>query len=90
MLLNVEEPDLVLICETWCNSDVTNAMLNVPGYFIEPDLRVGRKDGSGPSCLARTRLVTTCLIQTHLIHTCLVTPCLDNNLPYKQLALKTH
>jgi len=44
ILLNDEKPDLVLICETWCNSDVTNAMLNVPGYFIEPDLRVDRKD----------------------------------------------
>ena len=44
ILSNDEEPDLVLICETWCNSDVTNAMLNVPGYFIEPDLRVDRKD----------------------------------------------
>ena len=44
ILLNDEEPDLVMICETWCNSDVTIATLNVPGYFIEPDLHVIRKN----------------------------------------------
>ena len=44
LLINDRNPDLILITETWCNEDITNAMLNVPGYSIEPDLRVDRRD----------------------------------------------
>ena len=35
---------MVLICESWCNADISNAMLNMDGYFIEPDLRMDRRD----------------------------------------------
>ena len=39
-----QDPDIVIITETWCNSDINNAFLNLPGYFIDPDLRVDRSD----------------------------------------------
>ena len=29
-----EKPDLILITETWCNSDITDAFLSLPGYSI--------------------------------------------------------
>ena len=29
ILLNEQKPDLVLICETWCNDETTLAMLNI-------------------------------------------------------------
>ena len=38
------EPDLVLVTETWCNSDVNNAYLDIPGYELLPDLRMDRCD----------------------------------------------
>ena len=44
ILLNDHDPDLVLICETWCNKDISNAFLNIPGYFIDNDLRLDRED----------------------------------------------
>ena len=37
ILINDSDPDLILITETWCNEDISNAMLNVTGYFIEPE-----------------------------------------------------
>ena len=41
------EPDLILITETWCNSDITNAHLCIAGYELQPDLRVDREDTKG-------------------------------------------
>ena len=41
------EPDLILITETWCNNDITNAYLSVAGYELQPDLRVDREDTNG-------------------------------------------
>jgi len=38
------KPDIILVTETWCNSNVSNAYLNIPGYQIQPDLRSDRKD----------------------------------------------
>jgi hypothetical protein len=40
-------PDLVLITESWCNDNVTNALLTMPGYDVVPDLRVDRQDTAG-------------------------------------------
>ena len=42
--MNDLDPDLVLICETWCNKDISNAFLNIPGYFIDNDLRLDGED----------------------------------------------
>ena len=43
-LISEHDPDLILITESWCNKDTTNAFLNVPGYYIDPDLRLDRID----------------------------------------------
>ena len=34
----------VLIAETWLNDDTNTVMLNIEGYYIDPDLRLDRKD----------------------------------------------
>ena len=44
MLLTEHDPDFVLITETWLNKDSNTAMLNIEGYYIEPDLRMDRRD----------------------------------------------
>ena len=44
ILINDHKPDLILITETWCNSTITNAMLNIQGYYIDPSLRSDRTD----------------------------------------------
>jgi hypothetical protein len=38
------EPDLILITETWCNAEITDAYLNLPGYEVQQDLRRDRTD----------------------------------------------
>ena len=38
------DPDILLICETWCNSDIDNAILSLPGYDLINDLRRDRTD----------------------------------------------
>lgn len=43
ILLNDKQPDLVLICETWCNEQISR-ILNIDGYYIDPDLRFDRRD----------------------------------------------
>ena len=44
VLINDSDPDVILITETWCSDEISNAMLNIPGYFIEPELRRDRTD----------------------------------------------
>jgi hypothetical protein len=38
------EPVIVFICETWCNTDIPNASLNINGYKFQTDLRIDRAD----------------------------------------------
>ena len=38
------EPDVVLVTETWCNSEINNAYLGLNGYELQPDLRLDRCD----------------------------------------------
>ena len=38
------DPDIILLCETWCNDNVTNAFLNLPGFDLITDLRKDRTD----------------------------------------------
>ena len=41
------EPDLILLTESWCNEEISNAFLTIPGYEIQQDLRLGRGDTAG-------------------------------------------
>ena len=38
------KPDLINLTETWCNPSITNTLFNIPGYFIDPALRIYRSD----------------------------------------------
>ena len=38
------EPDIIYITETWNNGSICNPLLNIPGYHIDPDLRIDRQD----------------------------------------------
>jgi hypothetical protein len=38
------EPDLIFICETWCNADINKSSLNISGYTFQTDLRLDRAD----------------------------------------------
>jgi len=36
------KPDIIVITEAWTNDNITNAMLNINGYYIDPDLRIDK------------------------------------------------
>ena len=62
ILINDNNPDLVIITETWLNGDINNCLLNIPGYYIEPELRVDRSDtlngiGGGILIYVRNNLI---------------------------------
>jgi hypothetical protein len=38
------KPDIVLLCETWCNAGTDAAFLNIDGYTFQSDLRLDRND----------------------------------------------
>jgi len=38
------EPDLILVTESWCREDITNAYLDITGYELQADLRKDRTD----------------------------------------------
>jgi Endonuclease-reverse transcriptase len=42
--VNDLEPDLIFICETWCNPEISNASLNIGGYKFQTELRIDRQD----------------------------------------------
>ena len=44
LISSENEPDIILITESWCNSDTQNILLNIPNYYIDPKLRVDRND----------------------------------------------
>lgn len=44
----INKPDIILITESWCNPQINDAALSVPGYRLESDLRNDRHDtGNG-------------------------------------------
>ena len=52
------EPDIVLVTETWCNNEISNAYLGIPGYELQTDLRQDRSDtdrGRGGGLLVYTK-----------------------------------
>ena len=38
------QPDIVLICESWCNSSISDANISISGYELQQDLRFDRSD----------------------------------------------
>ncbi len=38
------DPDVIMLTETWCNKDIQNALLKLPGYELIQDLRRDRSD----------------------------------------------
>jgi hypothetical protein len=40
-------PDIILVTESWCHSEISNAFLAIDGYEIQPDLRMDREDTAG-------------------------------------------
>ena len=52
------KPDIILVTESWCNEQISNAYLNIPGYQLQPELRIDRKDttnGVGGGLLTYSR-----------------------------------
>ena len=52
------KPDVILLCETWCNTNTSNATLNIKGYELQQNLRRDRNDatnGIGGGLLVYTR-----------------------------------
>ena len=45
--LSEMEPDIVLITESWCNKEITDAHLGIPGYEMQTDLRRDRENTAG-------------------------------------------
>jgi hypothetical protein len=39
-----QKPDIILICESWTSTEISNAELEIDGYSIETDLRKDRED----------------------------------------------
>ena len=51
-------PDIILITESWCNSDITDAFLSFDGYELQTELRLDRQDttqGRGGGLLVYVR-----------------------------------
>lgn len=44
ILTSEHDPDIILITESWCNPDITDAMLKVTNYTLETELRKDRTD----------------------------------------------
>jgi Reverse transcriptase (RNA-dependent DNA polymerase)/Endonuclease-reverse transcriptase len=62
------DPDLILVTETWCNDQITDAYLSLPGYELVNELRKDRYDtdrgrGGGLIVYARTGL-SICVLST--------------------------
>ena len=41
------KPDVITLVETWCHSEISNAVLAIDGYELIPDLRMDRTDTAG-------------------------------------------
>ena len=53
------EPDILLITESWCNKNISNAFLSLEGYSLCSDLRLDRNDttnGIGGGLLVYVRI----------------------------------
>jgi hypothetical protein len=51
-------PDIILIKESWCHSEISDAFLSLDGYEVQTDLRLDRQDtaqGRGGGLLVYVR-----------------------------------
>ena len=58
------KPDIVILTETWCHDQLSNEILNIPGYNIDPNLRKDRTDtdnGRGGGIIVYTKSGLTIL-----------------------------
>ena len=58
VIANDFRPDVILVTESWCNNDITDAFLSLPGYDLKQDLRKDRDDtaqGRGGGLLVYAR-----------------------------------
>ena len=39
-----QDPDVIILTETWCNPNITQPFLEIPGYTLDPELRHDRSD----------------------------------------------
>jgi hypothetical protein len=44
---SMADPDIILVTESWCNSEISNAFLAIDGYELQQDLRTDREDTAG-------------------------------------------
>ena len=42
--ISVMDPDLILVTESWCREDISDAFLKLPGYMLQTELRKDRAD----------------------------------------------
>ena len=71
VLVNEQNPDIILITETWLNRDISNSILQLEGYFIESTLRCDRTDttnGIGGGLLVYVKHGNT-ILQTNNMNT---------------------
>jgi hypothetical protein len=62
------DPDLIFLTESWCNNQITDAFLSLPGYELIQELRKDRFDtdrgrGGGLLVYAKNDL-TFCVLPT--------------------------
>jgi Reverse transcriptase (RNA-dependent DNA polymerase)/Endonuclease-reverse transcriptase len=43
-IANDMKPDLILLTESWCREEISNAYLQIPGFDLQPELRMDRLD----------------------------------------------
>jgi len=52
------KPDIILVTESWCHEGISDAYLAIPGFQLQPELRVDRMDtanGIGGGLLVYSR-----------------------------------
>ena len=46
LVTSEEKPDIILVTESWCNKNITNALIQLDGFELCSDLRIDREDTS--------------------------------------------
>ena len=67
---SMTDPDIILVTESWCNSEISNAFLAIDGYEIQQDLSERtertRRGGEEAGCWCMEKLVF-CSISTNIL-----------------------